>query len=232
MLRFPSDLPLWRPAQPGPRKPWIWQVGWVLAWVQLVGQLLTLGPMRVKALPLGAAMLLPLVLAACLLAWPAQPAKAQGVELGTLQLHKGDAELTLEYSARLTLSPAVDEALQRGVPMYFVAQASLWRARWYWRDDRLAQVRRTWRVAYQPLTNSWRVSLGGLSQPYPNLAEALASMSRVSGWQIIETSKLVPGDRYYVEFGLRLDSKQLPLPMQIDVGNDYQLGVERTLRLD
>lgn len=175
--------------------------------------------------------------AACALAWAlalagVAPVAAQGVDLSGLKVTRGDGEMALEYSARLTLSPSLEEALQRGVPMYFTAQASLWRSRWYWRDERIARVARTWRVAFQPLTGSWRVSLGGLSQSYPSLSQALVPLSRVSGWKLVDSDKLEPGERYYLEYSLRLDNQQLPLPMQIDVGADYKLGIERILRVD
>lgn len=176
--------------------------------------------------------LLALLALLTLLALLPLPAAAQGVDLNTLKLMRRDNELVLEYSARLSLNPAVEDALHRGIPLYFQASATLLRKRWYWRDDRIARVRRTWRVAYQPLTASWRVSLGGLSQVYGSLTEALAPMSRVSGWAVTEIDKLENGERYYVEFSFRLDNSQLPPPLQIDVSNDYKLGVERTQPLE
>ena len=63
-------------------------------------------------------------------------AHAQSVELKSLKLERRDAELTLEFNTRLTLSPAIEDALQRGVPMYFVASTVVFRNRWYWRDER------------------------------------------------------------------------------------------------
>jgi hypothetical protein len=160
-------------------------------------------------------------------------AQAQSVELKSLKLERRDAELTLEFNTRLTLSPAIEDALQRGVPMHFVASTVVFRNRWYWRDERITRVSRSWRVAYQPLTGSWRVSLvGGLSQSYPTLAEALAPLSRVSGWRLLEGEKLEAGEHYYVDFSFRLDNSQLPQPMQIDLGGDWKLSVERTLRIE
>lgn len=157
---------------------------------------------------------------------------AQGVELAALRVKRADNELALDYQARLTLSPPVEEALHRGVPLYFTAQATTYRNRWYWRDERVARVNRTWRVAYQPLTAQWRVSLGGLSQVYGTLSEALAPLSRVSGWHIADGDKLEAGERYYVDFIFRLDSSQLPPPMQVDIGSDWKLGIERTVKVD
>ena len=162
----------------------------------------------------------------------AAPAWSQSVELTQLKLERRDTELTLEFSSRLNLGSAIEDALHRGIPMYFTAQATVFRNRWYWRDERVARVSRTWRVTYQPLTASWRLSLGGLSQGYETLAQALAPMTRLSGWRLTDLDKIDPGDRYYVEFSFRLDNSQLPQPMQIDLGGDWKLGVERSLRLE
>ena len=169
-------------------------------------------------------------LAALLLA--AAATRAQGIELVTLQLGRSDGALTLEYNARLRLSHALEDALQRGVPMYFNAEATLFRNRWYWRDERVARINRSWRLSFQPLTASWRLSLGGLAQTFPTLSEALAPMSRVSGWRLVELDRIEPGERYYVEFSWRLDNSQLPQPMQIDLGSDWKLGIERTLKVE
>ncbi len=158
--------------------------------------------------------------------------RAQGVDLTALQVHRSEAGLTLEYNARLNLSPSLEEALHRGVPMYFVATATLLRSRTLWRDERISRVSRSWRVAFQPLTSTWRVSLGGLSQVHASLSEALASLSSVAGWRLADADKLEPGERYYVDFSFRLDQTQLPPPMQIDIGGDWKLGIERSLRVD
>jgi hypothetical protein len=170
-----------------------------------------------------------------LMGWAAVPqAGAQGVELATLQVVRGDEGLTLEFAARVTLPKAVEDALQRGVPVYFVAEAQLLRSRWYWRDERVARVRRQWRIAYQPLTSTWRVGLGGLNQSLPTLNEALAAVSRSAGWKLAEAAQIDPDNSYTVEFSYRLDTTQLPGPMQFGLGGpgDWALGAERTLRLE
>jgi hypothetical protein len=158
--------------------------------------------------------------------------QAQAVELKQLQLQRRDGDLTLEFSARLTLGPAIEDALHRGVPLYFNARATVYRDRWYWRDERVARVSRTWRLAYQPLTASWRLSLGGLSQGYASLSEAMAPLSQISGWPLVELDKIESGSRYHVEFSFALDNSQLPQPMQIDLGGDWKLGIERSLRVE
>ena len=87
-------------------------------------------------------------------------------------------------------------------------------------------------ASYQPLTGSWRVALGPLGQSYATLADALAVISRVSGWPLADGSQLDTGNRYYVEFSYRLDATQLPQPLQIGLGNEWSLGTTRTVRVD
>jgi Domain of unknown function (DUF4390) len=164
----------------------------------------------------------------------AQPLRAQGIELASLQAVRADGVLALEFATRVTLPKTVEDALQRGVPVYFVAQADLYRNRWYWRDERVARISRSWRLAYQPLTGNWRLGLGGLNQTHATQAEAVAALSRAANWKLADLSQLDPDSRYYVEFSFRLDTTQLPSPMQIGLGGqaDWALSVERTLRIE
>ena len=165
------------------------------------------------------------------------PARAQGVELSMLRATRSEGELALEFAVRINLPRAVEDALRRGVPIYFVAEATLLRHRWYWRDERVAQVSRSWRIAYQPLTNSWRVGLGGLNQTFGTLAESLNAASSSSGWRLAELSQLDPDKSYTIEFSYRLDTSQLPGPMQFGLTglggqSDWAVGVSRTIKVD
>ena len=97
---------------------------------------------------------------ACLgLGTAARAQSEQGVELTSLRTTRADGELSLDFNARIVLPRAVEDALSRGVPVYFRAEASLWRNRWYWRDERVARVSRQWRVAFQPLTGQYRLRI-------------------------------------------------------------------------
>jgi hypothetical protein len=177
-----------------------------------------------------------LVLAACLLAWGAG-VRAQGVEVLNLAAQRNAEAVTVDYQLRVTLTRAVEEAAQHGVPLYFVATATLWRPRWYWRDERVVSVRREWRLSYQPLTSTWRVSQGGLGQSHASLGDAMAAMTRSSGWRIADAAQAEADGRHYVEFDWQLDLSQLPRPLQIGLtgvagGGDWNIGMERRLRLE
>lgn len=177
---------------------------------------------------------LPVLAVAGVLGMRGAPAMAQSVDLVTLQLRRQEGVLALEFVARLQLSRAVQAALERGVPVYFVAQATVLRNRWYWRDERVARATRIWRLAFQPLTGTWRLSIGPLAQQFSTLAEALAAVARTSGWKLADLSQIDPDSRHYVEFSFKLDTTQLPGPMQIGLTAqaDWEMSIERTVRLD
>jgi len=161
-------------------------------------------------------------------------ARADGVLLNQLSTERVDDGLALNFSTRFELPKPAEEALAKGVPIYFSAEAAVLRNRWYWRDARVARASRSWRLAWQPLTRQYRVSTGGLNQSYESLAEAVASLRGVSGWRIAEAKELEDDGRYYLEFSYKLDTSQLPRPMQIGLGapQGWDLKVERTLNLN
>ncbi len=174
------------------------------------------------------------VLALCC-CWAAlAPAWGQGVELALLQTTRAEGGLNLDFAARVNLPKAAEDALMRGVPIYFVAEATLLRGRWYWRDERVARISRSWRVAFQPLTSSWRVSLAGLNQSFPTLADALSAATRSAGWRIVELNQLDPDKAYYLQFSYRLDTAQLPGPMQFGLGGggEWAVGVSREIKVE
>ena len=126
------------------------------------------------------------VLLALLLVWAAA-ARAADPELTSFELTHGEDGVFLSYSVNLELSRSVDDALSKAVPLFFVAEAELFRNRFYWRDQRIGYAIRRWRIVFQPLTSTYRVTFdGGLSQNYPTRADAFAAISRTTRWKIAE----------------------------------------------
>ena len=66
-----------------------------------------------------------------------RPVRAQGLELTQLEVHRGEDAVTLTYAVQLELAKPVEEALLKGVPLHFTAEAALYKQRWYWRDRQL-----------------------------------------------------------------------------------------------
>jgi hypothetical protein len=64
-------------------------------------------------------------------------------EGGELRIDEGDLLLSAEFD--LALTPTLEEALQKGIPLYFTIEFDLTRARWYWVDEKVAE----WSITYE-----------------------------------------------------------------------------------
>lgn len=164
------------------------------------------------------------VLALCL---PPLAARAQGHgEVASLEVEHTAAGVFLTAALRLELPALVEDALDKGISMHFVAQAEVVRQRWYWSDKTVASATRYLRLSYQPLTRRWRLAqsaepfgptgLGmALGQSFDDLDEALSAMQRIARWKIADGGAAGEGGGEVVNFQFRLDMSQLPRPLQI-----------------
>ncbi|MFA6311288.1 MAG: DUF4390 domain-containing protein [Sterolibacterium sp.] len=169
--------------------------------------------------------MLRLFVAACLfglaaLAW------AGRIEPSSAQLTSGEDAYVLSADFEIDLGGHFEDAVSRGVPLYFVLELEITRNRWYWPSEHIAGRSLNYRLAYIPLTRQYRLSSGGtLHQNFATLSEALRVMGRVAALPVADKSVLKIGETYQVALRLALDRQQLPKPLQVDaIGNkDWQV---------
>lgn len=181
------------------------------------------------------------VFAVSLLSMPAAWSQ-NAVELPNLRVEQNADGLYLSASLNFELTAAVEAALLKGIPMNFVAEAQVFRDRWYWYDKNVSVATRTVRLAYQPLTRRWRVNVSSvaaeevgaasLSQNFEQLQDAMGVVRRIARWKIADGNEVDVDSRHNVEFRFRLDTTALPRPMQIGItGNsEWNLSVQRRVR--
>ena len=151
----------------------------------------------------------------------AAPARADDrivVTGATLALAGEGAEpgIVVDAEFEFDLPWALEDAVNRGVALYFVVEFELYRERWYWFDRRVAAQSLTYRLTYSPLTRQYRLARGTLALPYDTLDDALASLRRIRGWKVLERGMLRPDEDYRAQLRMRLDTSQLPKPFQIN----------------
>ena len=184
-----------------------------------------------------------LLVAVCLcLAWASAASAAAPTEITQLRTERAEDGVYLSAVVRFDVPPVVEDALLKGIAIYFVVEADVYRDRWYWTDLRVASAARTLRLAYQPLTGRWRVNIvsglitsssglrATLSQNYETLPEALSAIQRVSHWKIADTSEVEPGEQYMLNLNFWLDLSQLPRPFQIGVAGQRDWTISAQLK--
>ncbi|MFN9773077.1 MAG: DUF4390 domain-containing protein [Burkholderiales bacterium] len=154
---------------------------------------------------------------AALLAWLPAARSADTIDVLNVGIEPstdGEAWL-LSADFSLALTPQLEDAVNKGVPLYFLVEFELLRPRWYWWDERTALATQTHRLSYHALTRQYRVLLNGVPQAFGTLADALDAMSRLRGWRVMPRDRVRGGTPYEGWVRLRLDTAQLPKPFQI-----------------
>jgi len=146
----------------------------------------------------------------------ASGAIADTIPVQSAELRVEDEEVVLNAQFDLSFNPTLEEALHKGVSLYFVLEFELARPRWYWFDEKLIQQSVQYRVTYSPLTRQYRITSGLLGQQLDSLEEVERQLSRVVSRPVAQVDQLTRGSRYDAAVRLRLDVTLLPKPFQIN----------------
>jgi hypothetical protein len=155
----------------------------------------------------------------------ADPARAATVDAQPLSLDQESDGLYVSATAVFALPRALEDALHRGIPLYFLVRMEVVRGRWWWFDEKIGNAQVLTRLVYQPLLEKYRVSTGALQKNYNSLDEALSQVQHALHLKVADAKELVVGQTYSVRASFELDLSQLPRPFQINVSSqtDWQL---------
>ena len=143
-------------------------------------------------------------------------AHADTIAVKFAELRADDDAYVLNAEFDLVVNPTLEEALQKGVPLYFVFEFELLRPRWYWLDERSLSFSTQYRVSYNALTRQYRLASGLLGQTFEGIDEVERFLSRVTSRPVANRSDLIQGTRYEAAVRLRLDVNALPKPFQVN----------------
>jgi hypothetical protein len=142
--------------------------------------------------------------------------RADTIEVVSASLESVDDNYALNAQFEFEFSPRLEEALNKGLPLYFLVEFELTRARWYWFDDKTATQSQTIRISYHALTRQYRISNGNLHLGFATLAEAVRVLKNVRSWVVLEKSQVQRGQAYQAGVRMHLDLTQLPKPFQVN----------------
>ena len=159
-------------------------------------------------------------------------ARAEGLEVRRAEAHYFDGSYQLSADFDIRLNFVVEQALEQGIPLYFVSEFTLTHPRWYWLDEAVTQNQQTFKLSYNTLTRQYRITRGALFQNFADLDDILRIIGHQSSPAI--AADLLSGDagglfkkdsNYVAAVRLRLDVTQLPKPLQVNAlaGNDWNL---------
>ncbi|MEY4436021.1 MAG: hypothetical protein RL175_976 [Pseudomonadota bacterium] len=167
------------------------------------------------------------------------------VALQAFKLERQDGAVYLSGDWQFDMANTLEDALLKGITLYFVTEVEVRQERWYFYNQRVARAERHVRVFYQPLTRRWRVNVspqpfnaGGLGmslgQSYDTAEEAMNAVRRISPWRIANLADVNMDAKPSISINFKLDLTQLPRPLQIGAANhsEWNLVFNKTQRME
>lgn len=121
----------------------------------------------------------------------------------------------LDADVNIVLNHTLEDALSKGINLYFLLELEVSRPRNWWFDEDIAEPVRKMRIYYHLLLRRYVVEAGYTTRTASTLGEALELLGKVEDWQVLERGALKAGKPYEARLRLRLDTTQLPKPLSI-----------------
>jgi hypothetical protein len=169
-------------------------------------------------------------LGALLLLWaalmPVAAVAAEGIVVQNATVVADEDGWQIDAQFDIQFSPRLEEAVNRGVPLYFVVDFELSRPRWYWFDEKPIKVSQTYKISYTPLLRQYRLSVGNAYQNFTRFEEVARVLSRLRGWHVADRGAIKKDGTYQAGLRMRLDTGQLPKPFQLNAiaSSDWTLA--------
>jgi hypothetical protein len=144
------------------------------------------------------------------------PALADGIDVRSVAIEPAEDGWNLDAAFDVQFNPRLEEAVNRGVALYFVVEFELSRPRWYWFDEKPVVASQTYKISYSPLLRQYRFTIGNVSQNFARFEEVTRVLSRLRGWHVADKGAIKKDQVYQAAVRMRLDTAQLPKPFQLN----------------
>jgi hypothetical protein len=146
---------------------------------------------------------------------PIVNAASSGIHIKSAELLAGDESYSLSTDFDISLSPVIEDALNKGVPLTFLLEFQLSSPRKYWFDDEIVTQTQFVTLSYHALSRQYLVNRSGHQQSFSNLQQAKDDISNIKAWAVVDKK--------------RLDQTKLPKPVQVEAigSDDWSIASER-----
>lgn len=151
-----------------------------------------------------------------LLAFASTARAESGIQVKMAELNLVEEVYQLKADFDMNFSQAVEDALNKGVPLNFTVEFELNRPRWYWLDESIASAQQQIRISYHALTKQYRLQVQEQQKSFATLAELKTELGHIQDWKVVERAQLRKRYSYEARLRIKLDLSQLPKPLQVN----------------
>ncbi|MBU3643963.1 MAG: DUF4390 domain-containing protein [Candidatus Methylopumilus sp.] len=169
------------------------------------------------------ALLLFLLLPMAVHATPAQ------INVKNVELVAVEDKFHLNMDLDFQFNTALEDALNKGVPLTFLYEFQLSQPRKYWFDEEVVTHTQRVTISYHALSRQYLINRQQHQQSFANFAQAKEALSKIKDWMVFDKSVLKKGEQYQAALRVRLDQSRLPKALQAEAASseDWAMYSER-----
>ncbi|SET42810.1 protein of unknown function [Nitrosomonas marina] len=138
------------------------------------------------------------------------------IQVRSFKLATADSGYAVSINSAIELNPTLEQALEKGVVLYFVNKFTLVESRWYWFDKEVARIKTRTGLRYHALTRRYILSDHTFSRSYTTLSDALVALQRLRDHPLTIYHELRSNVQYNATLRLWLDLTRMPKPFQVE----------------
>lgn len=164
-----------------------------------------------------------------ILSLPAAVTQAESIRIKSVNLVAVEQGYEISVDSEIILNATLEQALEKGIVLYFVTKFSLVDSRWYWLNDEVARGKSRIGLRYYALTRQYHLSHPPLSQSFNTLTEALQALGQLRDYPLIIKSELKQDVDYIASVRVWLDLTRMPKPFQVEAlgSNQWNLSSDK-----
>jgi hypothetical protein len=160
---------------------------------------------------------------------PANSVQISAIHIKNAELVAIEENYALNADIDLSFAPAIEEALNKGVPLTFLVEFQLSTPKKYWFDDEIVTQNQRVTISYHALSRQYLVNRGSHQQSFATLPQAREELVKIKDWVVVDKRLLKKGEAYQAAIRMRLDQSRLPKPLQVEAAGseDWAIVSER-----
>lgn len=156
-------------------------------------------------------------------------AQAEGIQIKSFSLAAANQHYEMSVDSEIALNPVLEQALEKGIVLYFVTKFSLVDSRWYWLNDEVVRGKLKVGLRYYALTRQYHLNFPEFSQSFNTLKEALQVLGQLRKYSLTVKSDLKQDIEYIASLRIWLDLTRMPKPFQVEAlgSSEWNLSSDR-----
>lgn len=143
-------------------------------------------------------------------------AQAKSIRIKSVNLAAVEQGYEISVDSDIALNATLEQALAKGVVLYFVTKFSLVDSRWYWLNDEVVRGKLRVGLRYYALTRQYHLNYPAFSQSFNTLEEALQALGQLHDYPLTVKSELKQDVDYIASLRIWLDLTRMPKPFQVE----------------